>query len=103
MVILEISPYHRDESSMVLRGGKLVASVEEERYRRVKHWAGFPREAIRACPRVAGLTRKLVNRFAVPRNSRANLLRKAMFMLCSRPRLKLVWGQVKSPSRVGDV
>jgi predicted NodU family carbamoyl transferase len=29
--------------------GEIVAAEEEERFRRIKHWAGFPSEAIRYC------------------------------------------------------
>ena len=44
MIILGINAYHGDVSAALLRDGELVAAVEEERFRRVKHWAGFPRE-----------------------------------------------------------
>jgi predicted NodU family carbamoyl transferase len=30
----------------VVRDGKLIAAAEEERFRRVKHWAGFPAQAL---------------------------------------------------------
>ena len=46
MIILGINAYHGDVSAVILRDGTLVAAVEEERFRRVKHWAGFPHQAI---------------------------------------------------------
>ena len=49
MYELGINAYHGDVSAILLRDGELVAAVEEERFTRVKHWAGFPSEAIRAC------------------------------------------------------
>ncbi len=55
-MILGLNAYHGDVSAVLLRDGELVAAVEEERFRRVKHWAGFPREAIRACLEMEGLT-----------------------------------------------
>ena len=55
MIILGINAYHGDVSAALLRDGELVAAVEEERFRRVKHWAGFPQEAIRACLQMAGI------------------------------------------------
>ena len=45
--ILGINAYHGDASAALLDNGRLVAAVEEERFRRIKHWAGFPSEAIR--------------------------------------------------------
>jgi predicted NodU family carbamoyl transferase len=58
MLILGINAYHGDVSAILLRDGELVAAVEEERFRRVKHWAGFPRESIRACLDMAGVMPK---------------------------------------------
>ena len=48
MYILGINAYHGDVSAALLKDGQLVAAVEEERFRRIKHWAGFPSEAIRS-------------------------------------------------------
>ncbi len=47
--ILGINAFHGDSSACLVKDGALVAAVEEERFRRVKHWAGFPTEAIRYC------------------------------------------------------
>ena len=47
MIILGINAHHADASAAILVDGKLIAAVEEERFRRVKHWAGFPSIAIR--------------------------------------------------------
>ena len=49
MNVLGINAYHGDVSAALLRDGELVAAVEEERFTRVKHAAGFPRHAIAAC------------------------------------------------------
>ncbi|MFZ1560091.1 MAG: carbamoyltransferase N-terminal domain-containing protein, partial [Saprospiraceae bacterium] len=45
--ILGLNAYHADSSAALLKDGVLIAAIEEERFRRVKHWAGFPTEAIR--------------------------------------------------------
>jgi carbamoyltransferase len=42
-------------TAALVRDGELVAAAEEERFRRVKHWAGFPSKAIAYCLREAGL------------------------------------------------
>ena len=46
MYILGINAYHADSSAAIFKDGKLIAATEEERFRRVKHWAGFPSMAI---------------------------------------------------------
>ena len=42
MLILGLNAYHGDSAACLLRDGEIVAAAEEERFRRVKHWAGFP-------------------------------------------------------------
>ncbi|MDE2058408.1 MAG: carbamoyltransferase [candidate division NC10 bacterium] len=103
MIILGINAYHGDASAVLLRDGALVAAVEEERFRRVKHWAGFPREAIRICLEMAGITSEQVDHVAVSRDPRANLLRKAIFAVRNRPSLGLVTDRLKNAGRVQDV
>lgn len=49
MIVLGINAYHGDVAAVLVCDGELVAAVEEERFRRVKHWAGFPHESIRVC------------------------------------------------------
>ena len=42
MLILGLNAYHGDSSACMLKDGKIIAAAEEERFRRIKHWAGFP-------------------------------------------------------------
>ncbi len=85
MNILGINAYHGDVSAVLVRDGELVAAVEEERFRRIKHVAGFPHRAIRACLEMGGLEADDVDHVGVSRNPRAHLLRKALFALRHRP------------------
>jgi len=43
-----------DASAVLLDDGRIVAAIEEERLRRIKHTTAFPAEAIRFCLRQAG-------------------------------------------------
>ena len=56
MRIIGINAYHGDSSACLIIDGQLVAAVEEERFRRIKHWAGLPTESIRYCLEEAGIT-----------------------------------------------
>lgn len=49
MHILGVSCYYHDAAAALLRDGMLIAAAEEERFSRVKHDFGFPRNAIRFC------------------------------------------------------
>ena len=46
MNILGLNAYHGDSAACLFVDGKLVAAAEEERFRRIKHWAGLPTSAI---------------------------------------------------------
>src|SRR2546428_755686 len=79
-----------DSAAALVRDGKLVAAAEEERFRRVKHWAGFPSKAIAYCLREAGLALSDVEHVAVNQDSRANFLRKLAYLVTQRPNLGLM-------------
>ncbi len=79
MLILGLNAYHGDVAAAILRDGALVAAVEEERFRRIKHCAGFPAEAVRSCIAAAGVDPGDIDAFAVPRARRVHLLPKALF------------------------
>jgi carbamoyltransferase len=85
MNILGINAYHGDVSAVLVRDGQLVAAVEEERFRRIKHVAGFPTQAIKACLEMGGIRGRDVHHVAVSRNPKAHLWRKALFALRNRP------------------
>jgi carbamoyltransferase len=84
--IVGLNAYHGDVSAVLVRDGRLVAAVEEERFKRIKHVAGFPTLAIEECLRIGGLTSRDVDLFAVSRDPRAHLWRKALYLLRRRPR-----------------
>lgn len=65
MLILGLNAYHGDASACLLRDGEIVAAAEEERFRRIKHWAGFPSGAIRYCLLEAGATLDEIQHVAV--------------------------------------
>ncbi|HYO15543.1 MAG TPA: carbamoyltransferase C-terminal domain-containing protein [Thermoanaerobaculia bacterium] len=84
--VLGISAYHADASAAAVVDGRFVAGVEEERFRRIKHWAGFPEAAIRFClEEMNGGGLEGATALAVARQPRAYLLRKAALAL-SHPR-----------------
>ena len=103
MNVLGINAYHGDASAVLLRDGKLMAAVEEERFKRVKHWAGFPGDSIRACLGMGGLKPSEIDAFAVSRNPGAHLFRKAAFALAHRPRLSLVKNRAQNARHVREM
>ena len=88
MHILGINAYHGNASAALVREGRLVAAVEEERFNRVKYAAGFPLQAIRYCLAEAGITIEEVDHIAIPRDPWARLGTK-LFYAIRIPRLGL--------------
>jgi len=68
MNILGLNAFHGDASAALLRDGQLVAALEEERLNRVKHWAGLPVLAAKAC-----LQGTQPDHIAISRNPKAHL------------------------------
>jgi len=81
MFILGINGYHADSSAAIFKDGMLIAATEEERFRRVKHWAGFPSQAIEFCLKEAGISLHEVDHIAIGRDPYAKLARKILFLL----------------------
>lgn len=73
MYILGLNAYHGDSSASIHKDGVLIAATEEERIRRVKHWAGLPTEAIQFCLSEAGISLRDIDYITVSRDPKAKL------------------------------
>jgi carbamoyltransferase len=79
MYILGINAYHGDAAAALIKDGRIVAAVEEERFNRVKHCAGFPAEAVRYCLQTAGIGIEDVAHIGISRDPSAHLHKKILF------------------------
>ena len=96
MIILGLNAFHADSAACIVRDGKLVAAAEEERFRRVKHWAGFPSQAIAYCLRECRLSLGDIDHVAVNQNSAAQLPRKLAYLVTARPNPRLVLERIRN-------
>ena len=103
MYILGINAYHADGSAVLLRDGDLVCALEEERFRRIKHWAGLPSMAIAKCLELGGITGRDISHVAISRDPRANLGRKAAFAMRNRMRLSNIVNRTRNLAKVKQV
>jgi carbamoyltransferase len=101
--ILGINAYHGDSSACIVIDGRLVAAIEEERIRRIKHWAGFPSEAIRFCLDFAGVTLPEVDHIAIGRDPSAHLHKKVLFALQKRPSFAAIKERLANMGKVRDL
>lgn len=90
MLIVGLNAYHGDVAAAIVRDGRLIAALEEERFARIKHVAGFPARAIARGLAMAGATAADVDVWAIARGRRVHLLQKAWFALTHRPGAALV-------------
>ncbi len=86
-----------------MRDGDLVAAAEEERFRRIKHWAGFPSEAIGYCLNEAKVDFGDVTHVAVNRSGRANFFRKLAYVASHRPSPRLLLSRLRNRKQVAGI
>ena len=99
MNMLGINAFHGDASACLLQNGQLIAAVEEERFNRTKHWAGFPAKSIQYCLETAGIKPHQLDHVAVSYNPKANLTRKVRFALQQRPSLDSLLDRFKKQTK----
>jgi len=96
MIILGLNAFHGDASAALIKDGKLIAAAEEERFRRQKHWAGFPAQAIAYCLAEAGVSLADVDHVALNQNSNAHFARKLFYLLARRPSPSLILSRLRN-------
>lgn len=92
MYILGLNAFHADSSAAIFKNGTMIAATEEERFTRVKHWAGFPEQAIKFCLREAEISLHEVAYITIGRDPKAKFLNKLNYL---RKNPSLVFGAVK--------
>ncbi|MBT8113811.1 MAG: hypothetical protein KJP04_00410, partial [Arenicella sp.] len=90
MNIIGINAFHGDSSACIVIDGKLRAAVEEERFRRIKHWAGFPSESIACCLKSQGLRLEDIDIIALNTDPSAARLKKFAFVMSGQASIALI-------------
>jgi carbamoyltransferase len=103
LIILGINAYHADAAACIVRNGQLLAAAEEERFRGIKHWAGFPSQAISYCLKEAKVDLGDVTHVAVNRSGRANLFRKLQYVAFKRPSPHLLVNRWRNRHQVAHI
>ncbi len=100
--ILGVNAFHADSAACLLRDGQMIAAAEEERFRRAKHWSGFPSQAIGYCLAQAGIGLAQIDHVAINQDRRANVVRKIAFALGRRPDAAMMLASLRrKASRAG--
>ncbi len=95
--------FHADSSAALVQDGVIVFAVAEERLNRIKHYAGLPLLAIKACLDFAGVKITDVDHVAIGQDSDANLAEKVQYALANPARILnfIRLRQRKQPMRDG--
>jgi carbamoyltransferase len=79
MLILGLNMFHADASAAIVQNGRVVFAIAEERLNRIKHFAGFPALAIKACLDAVGARITDIEHVAVGQDGSANLAKKLRY------------------------
>jgi len=83
MLILGLNMFHADSSAAIVEDGEVVFAIAEERLNRIKHYAGFPALAVKACLDFVGARITDVDHVAVGQDNDANLAKKVQYALAN--------------------
>ena len=103
MYILGLNAYHGDSSACIYKNGELIVASEEERFRRIKHWAGFPSEAIKFCLSEAGIGIEEVDFVTISRDPSANLHKKIIHSVKNLVSVKALKDRLANSKKVVSV
>ncbi len=80
-IVLGLNCNHADSSACIVKNGKLVTAIEEERINRIKHWAGIPHEAISLCLKESNTKLSEITDIAINTNPFSNLFYKTSYFV----------------------
>ncbi len=83
MLILGLNMFHADASAAIVQDGEVVFAIAEERLNRIKHYAGFPSLAVKACLDAVGAKITDLDHVAIGQDSDANLAKKVQYALAN--------------------
>ena len=103
-IVLGLNCFHADAAAALVRDGRLIAAVEEERFNRLKHSAGFPLEAARWCLRQGGVDLREIDAVAVGMKPIDNVQDEVLQILSGRPNYsRLIQKRLDAVARFRDV
>ncbi len=103
MNILGLNAYHGDASAALIVDGRLQSAMEEERFTRLKHQAGFPSLAVVNCLEHSGAVATDLDHVAISRDPSAHIHRKLLYAVSQGPSLAAIRDRLWNVSKLRDV
>ena len=91
-IILGLNANHADSSACLIKNGKLLFGIEEERINRIKHWAGVPVGSIEECLKSTKIDSSEITDIALNTNPLSNFRKKSFFFLKNYRSYKRLYG-----------
>jgi carbamoyltransferase len=104
MYTLGINAYHADSSAALLKNGEVIYATEEERFERIKHWAGLPLKSIEFCLKAEGIAIQDVSAICIGRDPKAKTKNKIAYMM-KRPKsaIRMFSQRFKNRGDLGNI
>ena len=80
-IILGINCLHADSSACLIKDGKLLFAIEEERINREKHTSDLPVQSIRECLKQTSVSENDITHIAFNTKPKSNLFIKLKFLI----------------------
>ena len=80
-IILGLNCNHADSSACLIKDGKLLVAIEEERINRIKHWAGLPINSIKECLKISKINVDEITDISINTNPLSNINYKLFYFL----------------------
>src|SRR3990170_4903580 len=103
MYILGLNAYHADSSAAIFKDGEMIAAIEEERFTRIKHWSGFPAQAIKFCLQEAGIPLSNLDYITIGRDPTAKFGNKLRYLLSNPSLIKGALGRMNNSRKVATL
>ena len=81
MIILGLNYYFHDSTACIVKDGKLICAIEEERLNRDKHTQAFPELSIKKCLDIAGLKYSDIHHIAVSIKPQTHWFKKLVYII----------------------
>ena len=103
MYILGINAFHGDSSACLLKDGDVMCAIEEERFHRIKHWAGFPSESIKYCLNDQHISIQDIDNITISRSYKANFFKKFIFGLKHLSEPKILFDRLSNLNKISSI
>jgi len=102
-VLLGVNAFHADSAAVIIKDGTILCAVEEERFKRIKHCAGFPTESIKWCLNDAGLKSTEIDHICINTDPTAHQYKRILYAITSQANPRFLWNRWKNKKERSDL